>query len=79
MGFSAQGNSWVTSTGCELQKAANREAILRLFPVSDYPSRAFEPFRQIFPGWTAPIVRKAADGDRAIAQLPSGEGSTRRI
>ena len=40
----------------------NREAILRLFRVSHNRAAAYEPRDAIFPGYQAPVVRKAADG-----------------
>jgi putative SOS response-associated peptidase YedK len=50
----------------------NREAILRLFRVSDNRAPTFDPLTQIFPGWTAPIVRRAEDGEREISLLSWG-------
>ena len=41
----------------------NREAILRLFRVSHNGAAAYEPRDAIFPGYHAPVVRNAADGD----------------
>jgi hypothetical protein len=50
----------------------NREAILRLFRVSGNRAAAIEPQDAIFPGYQAPIVRKAADGERELVVLNWG-------
>ena len=50
----------------------NREAILRLFRVSHDRAAAFEPFNAVFPGWTAPVIRKAEDGERELNMLSWG-------
>jgi hypothetical protein len=50
----------------------NREAILRLFRVSHNRAAAYEPRDAIFPGYQAPIVRKAADGERELVVLNWG-------
>jgi putative SOS response-associated peptidase YedK len=50
----------------------NREAILRLFRISDNRAAAFDPQDAIFPGYQAPIVRKASDGERELAVLNWG-------
>jgi putative SOS response-associated peptidase YedK len=50
----------------------NREAILRLFRVSHNRTTAFEPLSAIFPGYQAPIVRQAADGERELVNLNWG-------
>jgi putative SOS response-associated peptidase YedK len=50
----------------------NREAILRLFRVSHNRTTAFEPLSAIFPGYQAPIVRKAPDGERELVNLNCG-------
>ena len=44
----------------------NREAILRLFRISDNRAAAYEPRDAIFPGYQAPVVRTAADGEREL-------------
>ena len=49
-----------------------REAVLRLFHVSDNRAPAFAPLQAIFPGHVAPVVRYAQDGDREIALLSWG-------
>src|SRR3990170_8274574 len=43
-----------------------REAMLRLFRVSDNRAAAVEPKRAIFPGYVAPIFRKADDREREL-------------
>ena len=48
------------------------EAVRRLFRVAHNRSAAFEPLHAIFPGHMAPVVRKAADGEREIAMLSWG-------
>ena len=50
----------------------NREAILRLFRVSHNRAAAYEPRDAIFPGYQAPVVRRAADGERELAVLNWG-------
>jgi putative SOS response-associated peptidase YedK len=50
----------------------NREAILRLFRVSDNRAVALEPQPAIFPGYQAPIVRQTADGERELVKLSWG-------
>jgi putative SOS response-associated peptidase YedK len=50
----------------------NREAILRLFRVSHNRAAAYEPRDAVFPGYQAPVVRKAADGERELAVLNWG-------
>ncbi len=58
---------------CDLYSMTrNREAILRLFRVSDSRAAAYEPQDAIFPGYQAPVVRKAADGEREILVLNWG-------
>ena len=42
----------------------SREAILRLFRVADNRAGEIKPQSSIFPAYTAPVVRKAADGER---------------
>lgn len=51
---------------------SNREAVLRLFRVSDNRAAAWEPRQAIFPGYTAPVVRKAEDGEREISVMNWG-------
>jgi putative SOS response-associated peptidase YedK len=50
----------------------NREAILRLFRVSDNRAMALEPLSSIFPGHRAPVVRCAEDGERELVMLSWG-------
>lgn len=49
-----------------------REAVLRLFRVSDNRAMAFEPKDAIFPGHSAPIVRDSADGARELVTMSWG-------
>jgi putative SOS response-associated peptidase YedK len=49
-----------------------REAILRLFRISHNRAAAYEPQDAIFPGYQAPVVRKAADGERELVVLNWG-------
>ena len=57
----------------------NREAILRLFRVSHNRAAAYEPRDAIFPGYQAPVVRKAADGERELAVLNASHMSGHSI
>ena len=50
----------------------SREAMLRLFRVSDNIVAAIKPQPSIFPGYEAPIVRKTADGERELMNLKWG-------
>ena len=50
----------------------NREAILRLFRISDNRAVAYELRSAIFPGYQAPVVRKAPDGERELVMLNWG-------
>ena len=50
----------------------NREANLRPFRVSHNRAATYEPRDAIFPGYQAPVVRKAADGERELAVLNWG-------
>lgn len=49
-----------------------RESILRLFRVSDNRAAAVAPQSAIFPGYTAPVVRGAADGARELVSMSWG-------
>lgn len=49
-----------------------REAMLRLFRVSDNRAAAIERQPAIFPGYVAPIVRKADGGERELVNLNWG-------
>lgn len=51
---------------------ANRDAILRLFRVSQNRATQVKPLNAIFPGYQAPIVRKAADGERELVMMTWG-------
>ena len=50
----------------------NRQAVLRLFRVSDNRAAAFEPKDAIFPGHSAPVVRVAEDGERELLNMSCG-------
>ena len=50
----------------------SREAMLRLFRVGDNRAAAVEPKPGDLPGYVAPIVRKAADGERELVNLNWG-------
>lgn len=43
------------------------EEVRRMFGVAHNRAATFDPKAAIFPGYQAPIVRKAADGDRELA------------
>ena len=51
---------------------AAREAILRLFRISENRAAAVVPKDAIFPGHDAPVVRPAADGERELVQMSWG-------
>lgn len=50
----------------------NREAILRLFRISDNRAPAITPQPAIFPAYTAPVVRRADDGERELVPMSWG-------
>jgi hypothetical protein len=50
----------------------NREAITRLFRIRHNRANAVEPLQSIFPGYQAPVVRRAADGERELVVLNRG-------
>ena len=50
----------------------SRDAIRGLFRVSDNRAPAFEPMAAIFPNYTAPVVRHAADGERELVLMNWG-------
>ncbi len=50
----------------------NRDAILRLFRLSHNRAAAFDPQDAIFPGYVAPVVRKAPDGERELVNVNWG-------
>ncbi len=43
-----------------------REAVLRLLRLSENRAASFEPLAAIFPGYAAPIVRRAEDREREL-------------
>ena len=49
-----------------------RDAVARLFRVSHNRAAAFAPLDAIFPGHLAPVVRRAADGERELVALGWG-------
>ena len=58
---------------CNLySQTRNVEAIRRLFRVSSSRAAAVEPRDAIFPGHTAPVVRKTEDGERELVELSWG-------
>lgn len=53
---------------CKLYSlTTSRQAVLRLFKLSDYRATAFELLPAIFPARAAPVIRVAADGERDLA------------
>jgi putative SOS response-associated peptidase YedK len=50
----------------------NREAILRLFRISDNRAPTIEPQPAIFPAYSAPVIRQAADGERELSIMSWG-------
>ena len=58
---------------CNLySQTRNVEAIRRLFRISDNRASRIEPQPAIFPGWTAPVIRKADDGERELLPMSWG-------
>jgi putative SOS response-associated peptidase YedK len=54
---------------CNLySQTRNVEAIRRLFHISNNRATRIDPQRSIFPGWTAPVIRRADDGEREPVQ-----------
>ena len=49
-----------------------REAVLRLFRVSDNRAAAFAPVNAIFPGHAAPVVRSMPDNERELLTMSWG-------
>src|SRR5262245_14232245 len=50
----------------------NRDVIGRHFRVAHNRSVAVDPLSAIFPGYVAPIVRKAPDGERELVTMNCG-------
>jgi putative SOS response-associated peptidase YedK len=50
----------------------SREAILRLFRISDNRAANFEPQPAIFPAYSAPVIRQASDGERELSMMSWG-------
>jgi putative SOS response-associated peptidase YedK len=58
---------------CNLySQTRNAEAIRRLFRISHNRTVSIEPQPSIFPGYTAPVVRTAADGERELVNMSWG-------
>ena len=49
-----------------------REAVLRLFRIGHNRAASFEPKDAIFPGHTAPVIRRAGDGELELSMLSWG-------
>jgi putative SOS response-associated peptidase YedK len=49
-----------------------RDAVARFFRVSHNRAGSFEPMSAIFPKYIAPVVRRAADGEREIVTMSWG-------
>jgi putative SOS response-associated peptidase YedK len=47
----------------------SREAILRLFRIADNRAGEIRPQSSIFPAYTAPVVRRAHDGERELVPM----------
>lgn len=58
---------------CNLySQTRNVEAIRRMFRIGHNRSVSIEPQPSIFPGYTAPVVRKADDGERELVNMSWG-------
>jgi putative SOS response-associated peptidase YedK len=58
---------------CNLySQTRNVEAIRRLFRISDNRASRIDTQPAIFPGWTAPVIRKAEDGEREMLPMSWG-------
>ncbi|MBS0240352.1 MAG: SOS response-associated peptidase family protein [Proteobacteria bacterium] len=58
---------------CNLySQTRNVEAIRRLFRISDNRATRIHPQPAIFPGWNAPVVRRADDGERELVTMSWG-------
>lgn len=58
---------------CNLySEVKNRLAVLDQFGIGDNRGTAFEPLPAIFPGYDAPIVRRAEDGARELVTMSWG-------
>jgi putative SOS response-associated peptidase YedK len=49
-----------------------RDEVLRLFRIADNRAAAFAPQPAIFPAYTAPVIRRAEDGERELVQMSWG-------
>lgn len=54
------------------------EAVRRLFRIGGNRAAAFEPADAIFPGYEAPVVRTAEDGERELVVMRWGVGTSNR-
>lgn len=50
----------------------NIDAIADLFRVGHNRAARLEPLPAIFPGWTAPVIRRAGDGERELVPMSWG-------
>ena len=50
----------------------SQEAVRRLFRVGHNRSAPFEPMPAIYPGWSAPVVRRATDGELELVMMSWG-------
>ena len=58
---------------CNLySQTRNVEAIRRLFQILDNRTSRIEPQPAIFPGWTAPVIRMAEEGERELVPMSWG-------
>lgn len=58
---------------CNLySQTRNIEAIRRLFRIAHNRAPEINPQPAIFPGWTAPVIRKAEDGERELLPISWG-------
>lgn len=53
------------------------EAVRRMFGVAHNRAAAFDPVPAIFPGYVAPVVRRAADRERKLVMIGSRSGRRR--
>ena len=50
----------------------SHEAVRQMFRAGHNRATPYEPMPAIFPGWSAPTVRRAADGERELVQMSWG-------
>lgn len=63
---------WLVRMCTLYSMTTNREAILRLFQVSDNRAAAVTPSSAIFPSNAAPVIRLASDGERELVNFSWG-------